>query len=175
MGADVSYFPPMKLPKLAYSLALLLGLAGVTDAQLALRATLGPDQVVPPDLANGSGHAMFLLDPVANTLAYDITASVDVSPEIAAHFHNAPTGQNGPISFTLPLGTHKVGVWNYPEALEAEILGGRMYVDAHTLEGFGAIRGQILLVGVPALPPIATGVLAALALAAGVVLIRRWR
>lgn len=175
MTADFFYSPPMMLVKLALQLALLLGLAGATDAQITLEATLGPGQVVPPDFADGSGHATFLLDPVANTLAYDITAFVQASPEVAAHFHNAPTGQNGPISFTLPLGTHKVGVWSYPEVLEAEILAGRMYVDAHTLEGIGSIRGQILFRSAPSLPPIATVALAVLALAAGIVLIRRWR
>src|SRR5688572_6821779 len=127
-------------------------------------------------MGNGNGNGTFELDPVANTLRFDILAFVDISPEDAAHFHIAAAGQVDPlVRFTLPPGAHKVGVWNYPESLEQSILQGFAYVDVHTLEGPGSIRGQILLQGVPALPPLGVVVLVVLAVAGGAVLIGRTR
>jgi hypothetical protein len=163
--------------RMSWLLVLICGLAlgGLADAQYILSATLDEDQFVPHQLgptgSNGSGS--FALDSSANTLSFDITAFVFASPEEAAHFHIAPPGQTGPIVFTLPAGTHKVGVWHFPEAAEASILAGQAYVDVHTLEGPGSIRGQITLQAVPAVPPLGMIALVVLAVAGGALLIRR--
>jgi hypothetical protein len=46
----------------------------------------------------------------------------------------------------LPLGTPKIGVWNYAEAQEANILAGLTYFNIHsTVHGGGEIRGQIVV------------------------------
>ena len=165
----------MKLSCLLFLLSATV-LAGRVDAQNNFGATLDEAQFVPPQLgptgAHGSGT--FVIDPNANTLSFDILAFVAVSPEESAHIHVAQVGQVGPSVFTLPLGTHKVGVWNYPESLEPSIYQGLIYVDVHTLEGPGSIRGQ-LVHGVPALPPEGLVVLVALTLAGGVILLRRGR
>lgn len=95
--------------------------------------------------ANGSGT--FTIDTAANTLSFNITFSGLPAGDIETtpHIHNAALGANGPVVFDLPAGASKVGVWNYPENLEAEILAGRTYVQIHSvLFPSGAIRGQIL-------------------------------
>ncbi|MBL8745589.1 MAG: CHRD domain-containing protein, partial [Phycisphaerae bacterium] len=45
----------------------------------------------------------------------------------------------------LPAGTPKIGVWNYPEALEEAIEDGLMYINVHTAAfPGGEIRGQVV-------------------------------
>lgn len=116
-----------------------------------LSATLNGGQIVPPTASSGTGNGTFVIDAAANTLSFNITVSGLVGgAETAAHIHGpAPAGANAPnpspIFFDLPLGASKVGVWNYPESAEADILAGRTYIKIHTiLFPAGEIRGQIL-------------------------------
>ena len=159
------------------ALASAMALAGRMDAQYTLEADLDEEQSGQPLCCfGGHGHGTFLLDPVANTLNFDITSFVSGigGGEEEAHFHIGAPGQFDPIiRFTLPPGAHKVGVWNYHESLEQSILQGFLYVDIHTLEGPGSLRGQVVLLGVPALPTAGLVVLVVLAIAGGIVLIRR--
>ena len=100
---------------------------------------------MPPNPSNGLGIGVYNIDTVANTLAFDIRFGLLGSGENAAHFHGpAPPGVNAGVIFALPLGSPKTGVWNYPELHEANILGGLIYVNIHTVNGFpgGEIRGQ---------------------------------
>ena len=77
----------------------------------------------------GTGNGSFTIDTNLNTLAFNINVSGLTSAETAAHIH----GPLGTPAFTLPLGASKSGVWNYPEALEADILAGNTHVEIHTV------------------------------------------
>ncbi|HVS19960.1 MAG TPA: CHRD domain-containing protein [Planctomycetota bacterium] len=111
-----------------------------------LAASIDGAQEVPPvpTTATGTGH--FALDTDANTLTFDLTYNDLSSGESAAHIHGpAAIGANAGVKFTLPLGSKKVGVWNYPQSDEADILAGLMYVNVHTANfPGGEVRGQIL-------------------------------
>lgn len=112
-----------------------------------LSATLSGAQEVPATASGAAGSGTFTIDTAANTLSFDISHSGLVGgAETAAHIHGpAAAGANALPVFDLPLGASKTGVWNYPEALEADILAGRTYVNVHTtLFPNGEIRGQIL-------------------------------
>ena len=121
--------------------------AGI-ERSIPLSATLDPDQVVGGTFSFAMGTGTFVLDPIANTLAFDVryNGAITGGFETEAHFHGpAPAGQNAPILFNLPLGTTKVGVWNYPQSVERALLRGLVYVDIHSLELVqGECRGQIL-------------------------------
>ena len=106
------------------------------ERPISLVAMIDPDQVVPPTFSFCSGTGTFTLDPIANTLSYDITILALIGGgETESHFHGpAAIGQNGPVLASLPLGTRKVGVWRYPESIERAIVRGLVYVDVHSLE-----------------------------------------
>jgi hypothetical protein len=131
---------------------LALGLACAALTHLApaqticLTAELEGAQEVPANASNAKGTACFVLDPVADTLSFDITFDNLSAAETAAHIHGyaGPGGIAGPL-FTLPAGLHKSGVWSYPPGDEAQILAGLAYVNVHS-SAFpnGEIRGQIV-------------------------------
>ena len=112
-----------------------------------LAATIDGAQGVPPVATPAVGTGHFSVDTDANTLAFDLTFTGLTAAETVAHIHGpAAAGSNAPPKFTLPLGNKKVGVWNYAEVDEADILAGLMYVNVHSgaFPG-GEIRGQMLL------------------------------
>lgn len=110
-----------------------------------LMASLDGTQEVPPVTTTATGTGVFELDPVANTITFNITYADLSSAETQAHFHGyAPAGQNANIVFNLPLGSHKTGTWTYPQTDEASILSGLLYVNVHSANNTnGEIRGQI--------------------------------
>ncbi len=123
--------------------------AGLQSHSNILFAVIDGSQEVPPVASPVSGNGTFVIDTVANTLEFDILISGLQNAEIAAHIHGpAGSGATAPVLFPLPLGNAKKGVWNYPEANEADILGGRTYVNVHTGPfPNGEIRGQIVSAG----------------------------
>jgi outer membrane protein assembly factor BamB len=102
-------------------------------------------QEVPPTGSAGTGTGTIDVNTVTNQLSYNITFSGLGSAETMAHIHGfAPPGMNAGIIHTLPLGTTKVGVFNYSQAQEADILNGLSYVNIHSVNfPNGEIRGQI--------------------------------
>lgn len=113
--------------------------------QTEFAAKVDSAQEVPPNGSTGTGTGSFTIDTVLNTLSFNVTFSGLSSTETDAHIHAGPPGVSGSIIFVLPLGSPKMGVWNYPEAQEANILNGDTYVNIHTVNfGGGEIRGQIL-------------------------------
>ena len=124
-------------------------LAAVGEAQnICLKAELEGAQQVPPNASAGKGTAVFVLDPVANSITYRVTIENLTAAETAAHIHGyVGPGVAGPVVFNLPLGKQKSGVWFYPAADEANILANLAYISIHTSAAFqpnGEIRGQIL-------------------------------
>jgi len=109
-------------------------------------ASLDGASEVPPVTTTAMGTGVFELDPVANTLGFQITYADLSSTETQSHFHGyAPPGQNASIVFNLPMGFHKVGVWNYPQADEASILNDLLYANVHSSNFTnGEIRGQLV-------------------------------
>ena len=137
-------------PGLLRSLSTLLTCAALTSLGTAqticLTAELEGAQEVPANGSNAKGTACFQLDPVANTLTYEIVYDGLTAAETMAHIHGyAPAGANGGVLTPLPGGLHKAGVWFYPPGDEDKILAGQTYVNIHSgaFPG-GEIRGQIV-------------------------------
>lgn len=99
-----------------------------------------------------SGTATFTLRADGVTLDYDITAQNLSGPLVAAHFHEAPAGQAGPVLFDIGANivqtdgnaTIQGNVVLNDEQLAA-LRAGNLYINLHTaLNRPGEIRGQIL-------------------------------
>jgi Cu/Zn superoxide dismutase len=116
------------------------------DAQTRTMVTeLRGGQEVPPVSTDAFGSGRFIIDTNANTVTYHISFTGLSSAETAAHIHGpADPNVNAGVVHNLGTGNPKVGVWNYDQALEEDILAGRMYVNIHTSNHPGGeIRGQI--------------------------------
>jgi hypothetical protein len=133
------------------ALAGILGLctAGVSmgvvgSTMMVMLAT--NSQEVPPTVSSAIGGGYAIIDTDANTLTYHISFTGLTSAETAAHFHGpAAPGSNAGVLVALPPGNPKVGVWNYPEIREADILAGRIYMNIHTSNNPGGeIRAQLV-------------------------------
>ncbi|HOX27056.1 MAG TPA: CHRD domain-containing protein [Candidatus Krumholzibacteria bacterium] len=162
MARDGLRIPPRPLPIVLLALAILPTAA--ESAQIVqYPVLLSGNQEVPAVTSAAFGGGKIVIDTAANTLSYEIVFGALSAGETAAHIHGpADPGQNAGVAVALPAGNPKIGVWNYQEAQEADILAGRMYVNVHssTFPG-GEIRGQItttaaLLDGDQEVPPVAT-------------------
>lgn len=134
------------LTALAVGLLLTSHTGRAAFNELRLTATLNGANEVPPITTDASGVGNFIINTADNTLHFDITVQGLSSTETAAHIHGpAEIGINAGVLFPLPLGNIKTGVWNYPEAAEADIISGRTYVNVHSITSPGGeIRGQIM-------------------------------
>jgi hypothetical protein len=130
----------------ALSLLLLVAASPSPAAVYHYSAILNPRQEVPPVASNALGAGRFIIDTDANTMTYWISYAGLVGTENNAHIHGyAAGGTNAGVVHQLAAGNPKVGVWNYPEADEASILGGLSYANIHsTFAGGGEMRGQIV-------------------------------
>lgn len=113
---------------------------------VAMLANLQGSNEVPSTNSSATGNGNFVLDAASNTLSYNITY-INLINETAAHIHGfAMANETAGILFDLPAGDSKVGVWNYAEDQEDEILAGLTYVNVHSPEfPDGEIRGQIIV------------------------------
>lgn len=141
---------PHRPMPIGFALALF---AGGTIAALpahaavyAYNCVLNARQEVPPVASGALGGGRFVIDTDANTVTYRISFGGLVGVESAAHIHGpAVQGVGGGVLVALPAGNPKVGVWNYLEAQEADILAGRTYANIHsTFAPGGELRGQIV-------------------------------
>jgi outer membrane protein assembly factor BamB len=116
-----------------------------TPPCLRYTITINGAQEVPPNGSLGTGTGIIDVNTVTNQLSYNITFSGLGSAETMAHIHGfAAPGSTAGIIHTLPLGSPKIGVFNYSQADEASILNGLSYVNIHTVNfSAGEIRGQI--------------------------------
>jgi hypothetical protein len=151
--------------------------AGLAHAAIVhFHSNMSGTQEFPVNGSAATAQAVTVVDTDANTLSYTITSSGIVS-ETAAHIHGpAARGANAGVLIPLPAGNPKVGVWNYPELQEANILSGLMYYNIHT-SSFpgGEIRGQIDHVDVPGAQPWQMAALAAALLVGGAAFVMRRR
>jgi hypothetical protein len=113
-----------------------------------LSMTFGPETTA--TVTSASGYGTFLLDPISNTLEYTIVYTGLSSAETNAHFHAfTPPAVSGPPIPGQPLtanGSPKTGTWAYgSDAIEAQLLAGRVYVNIHTANYTGGeIRGNLI-------------------------------
>jgi hypothetical protein len=114
-------------------------------ASAALGANLGGASVVPPTTSAASGSAFFTYDTLSGALSFALSVFGLQGTETAAHIHGpAGPGANGPIVFTLPLGSPVSGMLMLTPSQGAELLAGLWYVDVHTTAfPDGEVRGQI--------------------------------
>ena len=128
-----------------------------------LVATLNGAQEVPAVGTPASGVGLFQIDTVNDRLSYHIVYAGLVGAETAAHIHGLAmhTGNAGVLT-PLPAGSPKIGVYNYPAAIEDSIYNGETYVNIHSnVFAGGEIRGQIVstvapLNGAQEVPPVAS-------------------
>jgi hypothetical protein len=118
----------------------------VVDPTTDMVALCDGAQETPPTASLGQGIGVFDIDTAANTLSYRIYFGNLTGTENNQHIHGyAPPGTPAGVVHALPAGNPKIGVWNYTEPNEGNILGGLTYVNIHsTMWGGGEIRGQIL-------------------------------
>ena len=144
---------------LAASLASLLlvghSLAGPTTT--VLTASLSGDEEVPgPGDPNGSGSATITLDPVADTVCFELDWQQIRAP-FAAHIHRGAPGVAGPVKVPLfeaevPLPTTIKGVDGCVRDVNSGLIDriianpDNFYVNIHNRPfPDGAIRGQLSL------------------------------
>ena len=119
-------------------------------------ATLTAEQETEEVVTEGSGMATATLRSNGTDLFFDITASGLTGAVRAAHFHNAPAGEEGEIVLVLDpfiivaegdvqiLGTVQMSDITVDDPLQ-ELLAGTLYINLHT-DAFpgGELRGQLL-------------------------------
>ena len=112
-------------------------------------ADLEGAQEVPPADTDGTGSAT--MERNGNVLSFEATASGLTGPVMAAHFHNAAAGADGPVVFDLASflseenGAVTIsGEWTIDDTEIAQLDAGAIYINLHTQQfPDGEIRGQI--------------------------------
>ena len=134
---------------LAFGGTALAGKPGTGSVRMA---TLTGAEVVPPSSGDidGIGQVKMTLYPNKNKICYTIQAD-NIGPATAAHLHEAPAGQTGPVKLNLL--TPRADGETRHECIRS--LGERFikkigrdsstgyYVAVHTNGGDGDIRGQL--------------------------------
>jgi hypothetical protein len=119
-------------------------------------ALSGANEVPLPVATSATGTATVTLFRDRLEYTIDVTADTLDTVFVAAHFHNAAAGTNGPVVKTIATGvfsdTSITGEWTSADSepltptLIAEIIAGRVYVNFHTvLNPGGAIRAQLVV------------------------------
>lgn len=105
----------------------------------------------PAVATSGKGWGTFNIDRCRKQLHYHIVVESLDHAETVAHIHGmALPGANAGILLHLPVGPVKAGTWDYPPAIEEDIMNGLTYVNVHsTTFPAGEIRGQIVSTVVP--------------------------
>ena len=111
-------------------------------------SNLSGSQEVPLTNSSASGFGEFILNTNENTLRYNISISNLIGNEIGSHIHGFTSEvNNSGIVHSLSIGNSKIGIWNYTENQEIEILNNMTYVNVHSdIFPGGEIRGQIVQV-----------------------------
>jgi len=119
----------------------------VVDKPLEFKASLSGAEEIPPVTVSRTGEAKLTLSGDLKTLGYTVTVS-NLDNITAAHIHNAPKGQNGPV--IIPIASAPFTTISGEAALTSDQLDAlfseNLYVNVHTTQNpGGAIRGQIIL------------------------------
>lgn len=121
----------------------------VTSASTRFTAVLSGAQVVPPVATAATATAVAYLHEPENRIVYKVVVTGVVNP-LAAHFHQAPPGTNGPIIFDFGISFAVINWSGVTDRLTAAQLAAwkanGVYVDVHTTANpAGEIRGQMLM------------------------------
>jgi hypothetical protein len=128
-------------------------------ANLLFTSALDGKQQVPPVTTNATGTTTVVLSPDQTTLSFSLTFANLSGAPAAAHLHNAPAGQNGPIATdangnnielqNLPNDTNgTVGPQTFTvnAPFVAQLVQGNIYANVHTAKfPDGEIRGQLAM------------------------------
>jgi parallel beta-helix repeat protein/predicted outer membrane repeat protein len=128
-------------------------------SNLLFTAAMDGTQPVPPSGSPATGSATLMLSPDQTTLSFGLTFANLESPPMAAHLHNAPAGQNGPIATdvngdnielaNLPQDTSDTvapQTFTVNDPFVSQLLQGNIYANVHTAAfPEGEIRGQLAL------------------------------
>ena len=130
--------------------AFLVSAAPVGAGEIRIELTLEDDQEVPPNDSGASGSAVLVWDG-ENRICWEL--SIENVPEgdevVAAHIHQAPAGQNGPIVFPFdppPVDGHSEDCTEFDDSVLADIFDdpASYYVNIHSREyPNGIVRGQL--------------------------------
>jgi hypothetical protein len=130
------------------STALVAAPATAADGGRPLSTDLtGAAEVPGPGDPDGSGSALLRVNPGQGQICYDLTVS-GIEPATAAHIHEAPVDEAGPIVVRLeaPTDGSSSACTTVGRALAKEILKdpADFYVNVHNAEfPRGALRGQL--------------------------------
>jgi len=103
-------------------------------------------QEAPPVTSpTAAGVALLSWRSETNELGFDVRYAGLSSAETQAHIHGfAPPGEGAGVLMALPLGPQKIGVWNYGQLSEPDVMAGLAYFNVHSSTSPGGeIRGQI--------------------------------
>lgn len=136
---------------LAIGVALALGGCAMRPSMSTdiYEATLSGGQEVPPNGSPGTGTAEVQLDRHTHIIHWKVAYNGLTGPAKGAHIHGpADPGQNAPVLIPFAGVDHSPIEGQAPltQAQEAELAGGKLYVNIHTpaFPG-GEIRGQLHL------------------------------
>lgn len=123
----------------------------VTRSVDAISFTASGDEVVPPGASSATANCTADLDAAATSLALDCTHNVP-APN-AAHVHQAPRGENGPVAFTFPSPASPLDA-NVPMTPRtvADYAAHFLYLDIH---GGGSGEGEAEEIRGQIAPPVA--------------------
>lgn len=130
------------------AMAGLVGPVGAADGGRPLSAVLtGAAEAPGPGDPDGSGTADLRVNPGLEQVCVDLVVQ-DIAPATAAHIHEAPVGEPGPVVVPLAAPSDGTSSGCYPvdRELARDIIQnpGDYYVNVHNADfPAGAVRGQL--------------------------------
>jgi hypothetical protein len=115
-------------------------------AMVTMKADLKASTEVPPNDSKGIGEVTATYDTASKKLSWKGTYKDLSGPATAAHFHGpAEPGKNAGVAIPITPNTSPLeGSATLTEAQEADLMGGKWYVNVHTAANKGGeIRGQL--------------------------------
>jgi CHRD domain len=116
-------------------------------ATVTMKADLKAADEVPPNDSKGTGAVTATYDTATKMLSWKGSYKDLTGPATAAHFHGpSEPGKNAGVAVPItPNASPFEGTATLTEAQEADMMGGKWYVNIHTATNKGGeIRGQLM-------------------------------